>query len=249
MPIPTAIGIMLPDDIQREYPYYTNQNVYIESFFSQVSENVVPVRIYDTLMNHRNEYLYFRTDHHWNGTGAYYAYETFCQTKGVEPYTREQREQVLFDGFLGTLYQNTGDQALMPADTVYVYKPYSTTASMVYYDTSGRAYSWPIISDVTSWVASSKYSTFAAGDNPLTVFTNPEVTDGSVCIIVKESFGNALLPYLVDHYSTVYEIDYRYWYGNIVSFAKEKGADDLIFANNTYMLSGGTLLGMLGDNI
>ena len=80
---------------------------------------------------------------------------------------------------------------------------------------------WSIIADVSSWGAASKYSTFAGGDSPFAVFTNPEVKDGSVCVIVKESYGNALLPYLVDHYSTVYEIDYRYWEGNIVDFVTE----------------------------
>ena len=66
-----------------------------------------------------------------------------------------------------------------------------------------------------------------------------------MCVIVKESYGNALLPYLVDHYSTIYEIDYRYWEGNLFDFALEKGADDLIFANNLSMIGSNLLIGKL----
>lgn len=248
--IPTAYGVVLPDDIQAQISDYPDQGASIDKVFSYMSSNVVPVRCFDNLMRHRNEYLYFRTDHHWNGTGAYYAYEAFCETKGIAPYTLQQREQVQFGDFLGALYTAVGsDQSLLPADTVNAYKPHAATASMVFYDKDGTEFSWPIISDVTNWKPGSKYSTFAGADNPLAILTNPEVTDGSVCVVVKESYGNALMPYLVDHYSTVYEIDYRYWEGDLVTFAREKGADDLIFANNIMMISTGLLVGGLSDNI
>ena len=246
LPIPTAIGIVLPDDIQAKLSNNPDQGVDIDKVLDKMDSSVVPVRCYDNLMYHRNEYLYFRTDHHWNGIGAYYAYEAFCETKGIKPYTMAQREEVQFDDFLGTLYINSGKpDTLLPSDTVYAYKPYSKTASMVFYDSKGNEVKWSIISDVTNYQQSNKYSTFAGADNPLAIFTNPEVTDGSVCIVVKESYGNALLPYLVDHYSTIYEIDYRYWTGDLVTYAQKVGADDLIFANNIMMINTGVLVGML----
>ena len=66
-------------------------------------------------------------------------------------------------------------------------------------------------------------------------------------MIFKESYGNVLLSYLVDHYSVIYEIDYRYWQGSIVDFAKEVGATDLLFANNMAKISGGVLVAMLAS--
>ena len=246
LPIPTSFGIMMPDDVQAIYPCYTNQGESIENVLSKMDASVIPVRCYDNLMNHRNEYLYFRTDHHWNGIGAYYAYEAFCEAKGITPYTMQEREEVQFDGFLGTLYINSGNAAaLAEPDTVYAYRPMSSTASMVFYNSNGNPTKWPILADVSGWGQSGKYNTFAGGDNPLTVFTNPEVTDGSVCIVVKESYGNALMPYLVDHYSTIYEVDYRYWTGDLAEYAKQVGADDLLFANNIMMISTGVLVGMM----
>jgi hypothetical protein len=250
LPIPTAIGIMIPDDIQAQLSNNPDQGVDIDKVLDKMDASVVPVRCYDNLMHRRNEYLYFRTDHHWNGIGAYYAYEAFCETKGIKPYTMAQREEVQFDNFLGTLYINAGKpDTLLPTDTVYAYKPYSKTASMVFYDSKGNEVKWSIISDVTNYQQSNKYSTFAGADNSLSIFTNPEVTDGSVCIVVKESYGNALLPYLVDHYSTIYEIDYRYWTGDLATYAQKVGADDLIFANNIMMINTGILVGKLDQVI
>ena len=120
---------------------------------------------------------------------------------------------------------------------------------MTCYDYNGYEYQWDIIMDVSGWDAGTLYNTFAAGDNPIAILENKGVTDGSVCIVVKESYGNALMPYLIDHYSTIYEIDYRYWNGNLVEFAKEKGADDMIFANNVMMISADLLLAKLADNL
>lgn len=248
--IPTSYGVTLPDDIKPQIANYADQGENIAKVFSKMSENVTPVYCYDDLMTHRDEYLYFRTDHHWNGKGAYYAYEAFCRTKGIEPFTLEKREKKEFDGFLGTMYQNNGkDENLLPADTVEAFLPVSANAAMKFTNTDGTTYDWPIVKDVSEWSSGAKYNTFAGSDNPITEFTNPDVADGSVLIVVKESFGNALLPCLVDHYSKIYEIDYRYWKGNLVSFAEEVGADDLLFANNIMMTSTSLLVGNLSKII
>ena len=247
--IPTAMGIVMPDDVKDKTPGYTDQEAAIKKVFSKMNEHVIPVNCYDNMMRHRNEYLYYHTDYHWNGKGAYYAYEAFCKEKGVKPVTLNERELKKFDNFLGVLYwKNCKEDPILKEnpDVVEAYLPKSKTATMQYTDKNGKLVeNWPIIYDVTKWPASTKYSAFAGADNPISVFTNPEVTDGSVCVVVKESFGNALLPFLVDNYSTIYEIDYRYWKGDLVKFATEKGADDLIFANNLEMISTNVLVGQL----
>ena len=94
-----------------------------------------------------------------------------------------------------------------------------------------------------------KYNTFAGGDNPITVYKNPNVTDGSVGVVVKDSFGNALMPYMVDHYSTLYELDYRYWEGNLADFCKEVGAKDLTIANNMSMIRAAVLVAYLANRV
>lgn len=247
--IPTAIGIVFPDNLVEKYSKtYERQGERMEQIFAMMDDSVIPVNCYENMMQHRDEYLYFRTDWHWNGIGAYYAYETFCKTKGITPYTMEQRKLSTFDGYLGALYQQTcsKDSALAQTpDTVYAYHPYSENAYMYFTDSRGNRYSWNIITDVSGNSADAKYYTYAASDQPFAEFYNPDVTDGSVAIIVKESFGNALMSYFVDHYSTVYEIDYRYWSGDLVAFAQEVGADDIIFANNIGMIRSNYLIGLM----
>lgn len=245
--IPTAIGVVLPDDMKDKINP-EDQAARMQQIFDKMNDSVIPVNCFARMLAHRDEYLYFRTDWHWNGPGAYYAYEEFCEVKGITPYTMEQRECMQFSNYLGGLYQNNckKDAALSATpDTVYAYLPYSSSASMKFTDVNGKTYAWDIITDVTSWNSASKYNCFAGSDQPYAEFTNPDVTDGSVLVIVKESFGNALLSYLVDHYSKIYEIDYRYWKGDLVSFCKQVGANDLLFANNIGMVRTSYLIGKL----
>lgn len=246
--IPTAIGVVLPDDIARQLPYYTNQGEAIACVLHQLSDQIGKVNCFDNLMKHRDEYLYFRTDYHWNGLGAYYAYEAFCEVIGEKPYTLEERVEQQFEGFIGAHYWNTTfrdpDIGNNP-DTVLAYHPKSESVTMTFTDRNGLTHSWPIIEDVSSWSTDAKYMTYAAGDQPIAVFTNPEVTSGRVGVVVKDSFGNPMMSYLVDHYSTLYEIDYRYWDGNLINFAKEVGADDLVFMNCISLICSSYTIGSL----
>lgn len=243
--IPTAIGIVFPDDVIPKFEKYENQNERMELIFSKMDSNVHTINCYDNLMQHRDEYLYFHTDFHWNGKAAYYAYEVWCDAVGETPYTLSERRLQTFDGFYGALYWNCGKDSALTVDTVEAYHPHSNNVSMKFTDTNGNEYAWNVVMDVSDWSSGTKYNAFGGGDNPITVYQNPDVTDGSVGIVVKESFGNALMPYMVDHYSTLYEIDYRYWNGNLAEFAKEVGATEITFANNMGMMRTSMLVGML----
>ena len=63
----------------------TDQRQAMQDIQAKMNDKVKSVDIYDALMQHRNEYIYFRTDHHWTALGAYYAYQQPCAAKGIEP--------------------------------------------------------------------------------------------------------------------------------------------------------------------
>lgn len=98
-------------------------------------------------------------------------------------------------------------------------------------------YQWNIISDATEYDENSKYMCFIGGDQPYEEIHNPEITDGSACIVVKESYGNAFVPFLVDHYQDVYVVDYRYYEGSLSYLALSNNVQDIIFLNNAEALS------------
>lgn len=248
--IPTSYGILLPDEVKARLSDYEDTEACISEVYAALSENAKPVRVWDKLKAHSDEFIYFRTDLHWTARGAYLGYEAFCNAKGIAPIPLEAHRSVNFEGFFGTFYSESGgDEKFSPAETIEAFYPVSDGVTLTVTDADDNTTDCPIVADVSELHAIAKYRTFSGGNNPFSVVTNPNITDDSVLILVKESFGNPLPAFLCDHYSTIYIIDYRSWYGNIIDFAREVHADDLLFANNINAVNSGGNVGFIAMKI
>lgn len=232
MIVPTSIGITLPDNYKNTINS-SDQKKALDYMYGGMSDSVKKVNVYNNLMSHRSEYIYFGTDHHWTALGAYYSYEKFAELSGIEKMPLDRYRQVEFDGFLGSFYNDTGKLPVLEKnpDKVIAYRP-NENATLVYTTTKGEKIKWDVIYDVSNYGKSLKYSTFIGSDNPFTEITNPDITDGSSIVVVKESFGNAFVPFLVENYSKVYVIDYRYYNGSVSKFVKDNGVDTVLYINN-----------------
>lgn len=242
---PSSVGIMLTDQAQEKLGVSSQKEAisYAFSNIQKLNNKVKCVNVCQNLVDHNSEYIYFRTDHHWTALGAYYAYEEFCKAKGIRPTPLSEYETVEFPDFLGTLYSGSGQAAALGEhpDTVVAYIPKATN-DMVFIGHDGAEYDWNVIEDVTDWEAETKYNCFIGGDEPFGVIENPNKTDGSACVVVKESYGNAFIPFLVDNYQYTYICDHRYFalyekYGNdFVKMVKDKNIQDVILLNTTTAL-------------
>ena len=231
--IPTSIDITMPDNERSKYNSSSQADA-IRYIFSCMSDSVKSVNIYNTLREHRTEYIYFRTDHHWTALGAYYSYLKLCDSMNINPTDlTSDYTSYKFDGFKGSFYADTNKNATLGdnPDTIFAYDPKAET-SLTYHTKNGKSYEWDVIRDVTGWSSRTLYSTFIGGDNPYTYITNQSVQNGRKCLVVKESFGNAFVPFLVSHFSEVHVIDYRYYIGNLSDFIASNGIKDVVFINN-----------------
>ncbi len=252
--VPTSVGICLDEKVQEQINS-SNQNDAINYVFDNINNlnsKVQTVKVYDTLINHNSEYIYFRTDHHWTALGAYYTYEEFCKAKGLIPTPLTDFQKVEYPNFVGTYYASSNQvQALKDnPDTVIAYIPQSTN-DMFFIDENLQTIQWRIVNDVSGYDTGAKYSTFAAADQMYAQIDNPTLSDGSSCVVIKESFGNAFIPFLVDHYEHIYIVDYRYFknypkYNNsIYQLVTENNVSDVIFINNVAAMSNSVQVGQM----
>ena len=240
MIIPTSIDITLDARVRKKVNV-SDQKKAIDYMEGSMNQNVRRVEIFDTMKEHKNEYIYFRTDHHWTGLGAYYAYVRFCEVKGIQALPLSSYTVRSFDNFLGSFYNDSGkDPALGGTpDVVDTYTPPCNT-KMTVTERSGNSFVTPMIYNATTNKPAYKYSAFIYGDNPFTVIENTDMTGGDALILVKESFGNAIAPLLTYHYKYVYVVDYRYYTGtlnSLVDTAKNAsgGNVDVLYCNNISM--------------
>jgi hypothetical protein len=225
---PTPIDFYLPQEYKRSS---NNEKKSIEFVKSLLDSNVVFADAYSELAKHTDRYIYFNTDHHWTGLGAYYAYRGFCRSAGLDAYELNQFEKKkMKKKFLGSLYGITLDKRLRDVkDSVEYYKLPIPTKVYRYNVDSARFEKTSLFSNV------SNYANFLGGDHPL-VKIESEVNTEKL-LIIKDSFGNAVAPYLALHFGTVYVMDYRYYDVNLPDFIKSNGITAIMFLHNTFAVN------------
>ncbi|MFC0820967.1 DHHW family protein [Moraxella marmotae] len=232
MIIPSGSDFYLPKQVSKGV-LKEKQN--IEEFNTLLAAGVVSVPAYEEMWPHKGEYIMYRTDHHWTGLGAYYAYRAFAKTVGFVPVELEQMQFVKSEQtFMGSLYKYTRDEALKKnPDTMEYYQIPNLQNIQAFVNTSKTN-----INDATSpWVLyyekTNNYGLFLGGDYPLVKIVAPNHS-GRKILLIKDSFGNALAPYLANHFDEVFVIDYRHFKGGILTLIKTHGITDVLYAHNSF---------------
>ncbi len=236
MIIPTSMDIKLPQSV-RDKLNTSDQNNAINYMTRRLSQKVKPVMIYDLEKKHANEYTYFRTDHHWTTLGAYYAYAQFMAVKGESFTPLSEFTPYAFSPYLGSFYSASGNAESLSAtpDTVYAYAPPVPFTFKMKTSMDEDFMDWALIADANDYDTNCKYLCFIGGDQCLSLLENTAMQQGNTLVLVKESFGNCFVPYLACNYKKVYVIDYREFDGDITEYAKQVGANEILFQNNISM--------------
>lgn len=224
-----------------------SQKAMIEHCYASMDAGIVTVDAYSGLREHADEYIYFRTDHHWTQLGAYYAYQKFCEAAGFEAVALDRFQTGVYENFVGSMYTFTkgypqSETLYNNPDTLTYYLPIYETHAKYYADASlqnGVAVS--VVYTQRPESTTNKYLCYIGGDTPVCVIES--AAEGGTCIVLKESYGNAFVPFLTSHYSKIIVIDPREFNRDgkpsldLASFAAEQGIDDLIVINYPYMIN------------
>lgn len=230
MPIPASVGIMLSSDLLDRLGM-DDQGQAIAYKFEKENDTVIKVNVFNTLIRHNTEYIYFRTDHHWTDLGAYYAYETFCRMADFEPVPLSDFEERDMGDFLGSFYSTSPQPAKLETDRLYAYQPPGNIEMQLY--RNGTTFSADPIIDMSQSNIFSKYSAFLGGDSMMTVLTNNDLPDAPNCVVYKDSYGNPFVLYLTQHYHRVYALDFRQYDAmGMRSFIQNYHINDVILAES-----------------
>jgi hypothetical protein len=245
MVIPTAVEFYCPD-VAKEST--RSELSTIRSTYAQLDDSVKAVDIYTVLGKHAGEDIYLRTDHHWAPLGAYYAAERFARVAGVPYRDLSEYNREVVHGFVGTMYGYSHDMSVKesPEDFVY-YTPkdsdYETTYVVYTVDKSYRviaeaaAYTGPFFGHFSDG-SSGAYCVFMGGDSKITQVRTSQ-QNGRRLLILKDSFGNALVSYLFGSFEEVHVVDGRYFTKNMCEYVEQNGITDILFCNNVFKVYGG----------
>lgn len=236
MVVPTAGAYYLPAGYE---DYNASHRDSINSIANKLV-NVINVDGYAALEAHTSEYIYTRTDHHWEPLGAYYAAQAFCDIAQTPVKELSTYKTKTIDGFVGTMYAFTdyNERIKNDPDTFTYYIP-STEYTATYYTTDFKVDEQfsQFHSIFVDQPASGAYSTFMGGDQKIVKIETANKNGRKLCIF-KDSYGNAEVPFYIDSFEEIYVCDIRYFDLYAPDFIKENGITDVLFTMCTFSAVG-----------
>ncbi len=233
MVLPTSVSYYLPEN-------YLDLVESEKKDLDSIEENlkdVINVDAYTALLKHKQEALYSRTDHHWQPLGAYYASQEFAKVAGVDFADISEYNKHVLSGYVGTLYGYTKSSTLLENPEPFIYYEPKTDVEVTQYTSSfTNPTETELLLNPDTLDNSSYYLVFGMDDNIRHVKT--QCKNGRTLVIFKDSYGNALLPFLTSSFENIYLCDVRYFDINAKSFIEEVEATDVLFAMCTYSAVG-----------
>lgn len=232
--VPTS-GLVMQEKLPKNARLF-DQAKYIDQVQKAMKDyNFVDVR--DTLMDHNEEYIYYKTDHHWTSAGACLAYDAWSERTGGEAETEDGLvKNVVSDKFRGSLYSKilNADSAY---DEIWTYglqkdEAFGSKDCTVTIDEKQQLDS---IYDDEKLQEKDKYAYFLGGNYGQVHIQNQKAASkakGKNILIIKDSFANSFVPFVTQDYENIYMVDLRYYNGDMKAYLQEHEITDVLVLYN-----------------
>ena len=223
---------ILKDKLPAYAPVY-NQTGFIDKIKKEAGEDYV-IDLGENLKKHADEYIYFRTDHHWTTLGAYYGYEAIAAGLGLEVQPLEKlKVETVSNDFLGTYDSkvNTGITGGVDADSITIYSSVEIDKSNMMWDNDNDK-TFDSIYNMDALKGKDKYTVFFGGNHSVTDIKTPNNTCKTL-LIIKDSFAHSLAPFLIKDYDRIVMLDLRYFNKSLKKYLNENETTDLLVLYST----------------
>ena len=223
---------ILKDKLPAYAPVY-NQTGFIDKIKKEAGEDYV-IDLGENLKKHADEYIYFRTDHHWTTLGAYYGYEAIAAGLGLEVQPLEElKAETVSDDFLGTYDSkvNTGITGGVEADSITIYSSAEIDKAGMMWD-NDKDKTFDSIYKMDALKGKDKYTVFFGGNHSVTDIKTKNKT-GKTLLVIKDSFAHNLAPFLIKDYDRIIMLDLRYFNKSLKKYLSENKITDLLVLYST----------------
>ena len=207
------------------------------------ASKAVNVDMYGALEPHKDEYIFYGTDHHWTSRGAYYGYTALANAMGFDARSLSQYDvQVVSDSFYGTTYSSSGFSWVNP-DRIERWVEPGEGVNITNYP-EGK----PVVGtlyDDSFLDKKDKYSSFLGGNTPL-VQIDTGHTDKPSLLIVRDSYMDSEVPFLLENFSRIHVLDLRYYKTSLSAYIEENEIDQVLVCYSVYNFSTDINIFLLG---
>lgn len=214
-------GTVLHEKLPDGAPYYDAKGMY--EMAETILKNTKNIDAYSVIREYaKQNQVYFRTDHHWTALGAYAAYSAYCVANKLEQHTYGYFDvKKISDAFQGTLYSKLLDPASKKDD---LYAPDNVPQVQVTCDGESRQG----IYDVEKLMKKDKYAYFFGGNYGEVRIDNYDKNKKEKLLIIKDSYANSFVPYVMGDYGEITMIDLRYYKQSVQGLLQQDNYDKIL---------------------
>lgn len=235
---------ILKDKLPAYAPVY-DQTGFIDKIKKEAGEEFV-IDLGENLKKHTDEYIYFRTDHHWTPLGAYYGYEAIASGFGLKVQSLEDlKAETVSDDFLGTYDSkvNTGITGGVIPDDITIYSSSEIDKAGMMWD-NDKDKTFDSIYKMDALKGKDKYTVFFGGNHSTTDIKTENKT-AKTLLVIKDSFAHSLAPFLIKDYDRIIMLDLRYFNKSLKKYLSENEITDLLVLYSTPDFAEDTNIGRL----
>lgn len=220
--------MILGDKLPKGSPLL-NQFDYINTIYQFLGETSAdPLNLSDTLFEHKGDYIYYRTDHHWTTYGAYLGYTAFIESLGLTPVNLDTLTSTKVPDFYGTYFSKTKLFNAL-SDTI-TYYPMEVNITI-----DDKSYAG--LYDMEKWELRDKYAGFLWGNNGITVIKsnhnmNQQAGHTSRILVFKDSYANSFVPFLTYNFDEIHVIDLRSLPMKLSEYMSQQDFDHVLIMYN-----------------
>lgn len=181
-----------------------------------------------TMKKHKKEEIYYHTDHHWTTLGAYYAYQEYMKAKDEKELVEFQKYPVT-NQFNGTLSSTSGyERNYKERINVYLPKEDSVEYVVEYREEQKKT---TTVYNKEKLKEKDKYGMFFDGNHAVVDIKTTAASDEKL-LILKDSYANCFVPFLIPYYREIMMIDPRYYYGDLYELLDSENYSEVLFLYN-----------------
>lgn len=235
--IPNACYIY--EDKLPAYASCYDQKEVLAYILGNADESINVIDCSNELMEEKNDYIFYKTDHHWTINGAYIGYKKLCDSIGLNATKKsEYKISTVNEDFLGSLYSNAPSFG-QAADKIELFSNPLGEYQVFYADKNITTDS---LYNEDNLKTKDKYTVYLDGNHSLIRIKSNHVNEQyneneGKLLVIKDSYAHSLLPLLADNYSEIVVVDLRYYHQSVSELARESKITDILFINNLEFLS------------
>ncbi|MDZ5252405.1 DHHW family protein [Clostridium sp. LIBA-8841] len=190
----------------------------------EVSNKDTNIDLIKLLTENKEDYIYYKTDHHWTTYGAYLAYGAYMESLGEKPIELRNIEKHEVSGFYGTYFSKS---KLFNAESdILTYYDINNATMEIQGESFNNLYDYEKLNTID------KYSFFIRGNNGLTIIRNHEVKNGEKLLVFKDSFANSMIPFLSENFEEIHVVDLRDFPFKVSEYMENENFNDALILYN-----------------